>query len=816
MSDYRIQMNKLKSIFLLYTQASLSFFGSFLCIRIYEYIFIAHKFFLNHSYTYELAGLFYDTWTWLLLFSSLFPLFLVADLIGKRSAMALAHGLHILILILYIALLIVFSERNTPFDHEFFTRSFKESMLTTGQKMTTGPVIYLPFAVYILIYLLLYHKLFKKVALPRFLITVLLGCSLLSLTLIRFASPSDHWFEQRSAYYLVCNKFNFWLKDSYQFFEKQNEVNNTQLSSKQLEEAIRFYQQNQPFHFTGKDYPLMHTDEGRDVLGGFFHLTDSVPNIVILVVEGLSSDFSGEHAYAGSFTPFLDSLSAHSLNWDNFLSTAPGTFAAHPAISGSLPYSSRGFSLMHQMPDHLSLIKILRENGYYTQFMIGFDPDFDNMGGYIRLQGTDFILSRFPARYKKMGVGSEGWSMGYPDGDLYARSFEMLDSLHRFPYLSIYHTATTHMPYLFDQKPAYEKLFTKKMEKMTVQPEIRKTLVETKDVLETFMYSDDCIRNFFKAYSKRKEFKNTIFIITGDHHIGSFPSTGEIDDYHVPLIIWSPMLNEAKRFHAVNSHNNLTPTITALLFHHYALPYKPKEVHWLGDVLDTCASFRNIHNMPFMQWSREISDYLYKDYFLSGDQLYRLSPGLEETEINNDSIKQHLIALRENFKVINRYVCEQNRIYPAKGDSLRDQGQLLFSYSKSDLQRIDAKGPDTSLMGDFQIPPDISSLYVAVTAEVNLPSPVIEDHTTLRLAILQDSRPRNYLYWSKREISAMSQQDFVPQQWNAVAANDRFSLEEYKHLKNLVFESAIYTDQGPIDLQVRNLTIKIYGIKKAR
>ncbi|MFX8577861.1 sulfatase-like hydrolase/transferase, partial [Acinetobacter baumannii] len=64
--------------------------------------------------------------------------------------------------------------------------------------------------------------------------------------------------------------------------------------------------------------------------------------------------------------------------------------------------------------------------------------------------------------------------------------------------------------------------------------------METKKVLVTYMFSDDCLRDFFKKYTKRPEFSNTIFFITGDHHIGSFPSTCGIDDYHVPFIVYSP------------------------------------------------------------------------------------------------------------------------------------------------------------------------------------------------------------------------------------------------------------------------------------
>ena len=128
------------------------------------------------------------------------------------------------------------------------------------------------------------------------------------------------------------------------------------------------------------------------------------------------------------------------------------------------------------------------------------------------------------------------------------------------------------------------------------------------------MFADDCLKTFFANYSKRKDFANTIFFITGDHHIGSFPSTCSVDDYHVPFVVYSPMLKAPKKFYSVNSHNNIAPTITALLLNNYKMKYHPKEVHWVADVIDTCATFRNTQSMPFMAWSREINDYIYKSY----------------------------------------------------------------------------------------------------------------------------------------------------------------------------------------------------------
>lgn len=803
-----------KALFQDFFKLTVSFLISITLIRVYEYFTVASKLFISHSFLFELSGILYDVWAWLIYSFFAFFIFWILFKLSPKLAKGFLHFIHVILMMMYLALIIVFTERNTPFDHEFFTRSLRESWLTSKQMMTSGIKVYLPFAIYIGIYFIVYHFWLTKKKFKTFAVTTISILSLLSVLFIKFANPAENWFQSDAAYNLTSNKFSYWVADSYNYFKGKARANKI-LTPEELAAEIEFYQKNQPFNFVSKEYPLLHSNNENDVLGGFFNLNKiTPPNIVILVVEGLSRDFSGDNAYAGSFTPFLDSLSTHSLVWNNFISTAPGTFASQPAITGSVPYASRGFSLMNVMPDHLSLIKILRKNGYWANFMIGFNPDFDNMGGYIRLQGTDFILNKYPSKYKEMGIGSEGWSMGYPDDALFSRSFEVMDSLKKLPYLNIYHTATTHMPYLFEQKPMYDKLFDKKLQTLNVSNSIKRTLRETKEVMVTYMFSDDCLRKFFSDYAKRPEYKNTIFFITGDHHIGSFPSTCGIDDYHVPLIIYSSMLKAPKKFLSVNSHNNLAPTITNLILQNYQMKYHPKEVHWLGSVMDTATQFRNIHAMPFMEWSREITDYIYKGYYLSGDQLYKLTPDLLEEPGNNDSMKNYMIKLRENFKLINTYVTENNKLYPAKESLLPGKPILLHEFNDTTERNIYAKSSDTSLMADFKIPDGFKYLYVEASGHVNSPLAEVDYHPSMRLALIDTkNNGRKYLYWSMRDLPSIAAKEFIPQQWNAVSTKDMFTLDDYKKYHNLVFDLGIWTDSIPINFKLKGLNVKIYGIK---
>jgi len=784
-------------------------------VRLYEYFAVASKIFVSHSYRFELLGMLYDIWNYLI-FGCFFLLFyFLIELISLKLSSILFHTINTIHTILYVSLIVVFSERNTPFDHEFFTRDMAESFTTAKQMMTSGYWLFLPFAIYIALYYLIYYKLFAKIHLKKKALVGLVTASFLSMVFFVFSNPSERLFNNVSSYYLTCNKLGYFIKDSYKYFINKGKYDASKLTSKELAAEIAFYQQSHPFQFTNSEYPLLHTNDSKDVLGNYFNLDKTTPpNIVIIVWEGLSRDFSGEKAYASSFTPFLDSLSKSSLVWDNFLSTAPGTFAAHPAISGSLPYGKRGFSAINIMPDHLSLIKIFKANGYHTKFMIGFNPDFDNMGGYIRLQGTDMVLEHYPAKYKEMGVGEEGWSMGYPDDALYSRTFEVMDSLKQTPYLNIFHTATSHMPYLFEQKPLYEKMFDAKLKTLNVTSSIKKTLKQTKKVLTTFMFADDCLKTFFANYSKRKDFANTIFFITGDHHIGSFPSTCSADDYHVPFVVYSPMLKAPKKFYSVNSHNNIAPTITALLLNNYKMKYHPKEVHWVADVIDTCATFRNTQSMPFMAWSREINDYIYKEYMLSNEQLYRLTPDLLQEKVRNDSVKNHISKLLNNYKIINSYVCDNNKIFPQSQMLSSGQRTLLYEHYDTANNLVLTKSSDTILLPELRIPKEYKFLYMELSSDVKLLTSGVEDQPAFRLALLDTTNGgRNYLHWSNRDIVLMTKDDYVENEWNAVSNNDMFTLGDYASYKNLVFNLGFYSQKENINLRLKNLKLKVYGVK---
>jgi hypothetical protein len=118
-----------------------------LCLmRVFEYIVVASKSFTAHAYKYELAGLLYDVWLWFIYCGIAFAICWLVSKISIKAGIVLFHVLNVLFIISCLALLITFSQRNNPFDHELFTRNAKDTVETIKQMMSAGIKPYISFS----------------------------------------------------------------------------------------------------------------------------------------------------------------------------------------------------------------------------------------------------------------------------------------------------------------------------------------------------------------------------------------------------------------------------------------------------------------------------------------------------------------------------------------------------------------------------------------------------------------------------------------------------------------------------------------------
>ncbi len=409
------------------------------------------------------------------------------------------------------------------------------------------------------------------------------------------------------------------------------------------------------------EYPLIKTQQTKNVLGEYFELKEEKPNIVFIMVEGLGRDFVGEGAEYEGFTPFLDSLSTKSLYWENCLSNTGRTFGVLPSLIGSLPFGKSGFMELEKFPNKLTLFSILKNNGYFTSYYQGTNSSFDNIDRFLLSENVDFVLDKsgFGNQYIMQEEDAAGSSWGYPDKELFKKSM----SLHREagqPRMEVYMTISTHEPFIPPNQELYEDKVERLLAKSDHSGKIKKVIEKNDNVFATLLYTDDALKYAFEEFKKQPNYDNTIFIITGDHRLIPIPQRNNLSRFHVPLIMYSPMLKTPKKISAISSHFDVTPSLLALLEGKYELKM-PKRVAWMGGELDMNAEFRSIKNIPLMRNKNELKEYISGDKLFSDGSVYSIDENMDLGATLGGSKAE---ARLEAFKSMNAYVTANDKIIP--------------------------------------------------------------------------------------------------------------------------------------------------------
>ncbi|MFD2163444.1 sulfatase-like hydrolase/transferase [Paradesertivirga mongoliensis] len=554
--------------------------------------------------------------------------YIIVYQLSKNAARVVFSGLVILFSVVQAILIEYFSASLLPLGADFYSYSHTDIKQTLGASGGINLISITNLVCTLTVTSSLILVLSSKIKLHSYLSAVLPFASI-GLLVLGTSSFRSSPFDSDFANNITLNKSDFFLSETLgHFFPSAiDEENQEDYASVTGMKQVSFTYVNEG------EYPFLHEDRTPDVLQPFFNQSETPPNIVIIMVEGLGRAFTNEGAYLGNFTPFIDSLSQQSLYWKNFLSQGGRTFAVLPSLLGSLPFGDGGFLKSDKIPEHLSLLNVLKTNGYNTSFYYGGDAKFDNMDAFLKANATDGIYDEktFPEDYVKMPSSENGFSWGYGDGELFRRYFELNAETSK-PRLDVLLTVSTHSPFKINSQQHYLAAFEKRMSELNFD-EAKKKIYRNNDTkYASILYADDALRTFFNRYAKRADFQNTIFLITGDHRMPELPMSTKIDRYHVPLIVYSPLLKRTASFESVSSHYDVAPSLLAYLSKNYNIK-KPNVASWLGDGLDTARAFRNVHSYPLIQTKASLVDYVMGSYHLNNQTLFALLPNMGEKTI---------------------------------------------------------------------------------------------------------------------------------------------------------------------------------------
>lgn len=581
-------------------------------------------------------------------------IFLILDCISRLISKIIFILTLSIGIFLAIACQVYFLSTYTLLDHVVFTIKFSDLKETVINQISSVSYLFMLLLVPVAIFLTLNYV--RKKTGNSFKYYFLMIPLLICLGSIRFIKPNINNYPKTKNYYEIENKPYYFVKTSLHYLKENKDTTQQQFPLRE----IREFQKENPREYINMQYPFVFNDNSEDVLGGLLQKPTQKPNFVFILIESLSRLQSGVNAQYGSFTPFLDSLSQHSLYWENCLSTSGRTFNAMPSIFGSLPYGKNGFThLREKMPDHNTIIKVLNQNDYYSSFFYSDWYGFDDMDYFMKRQQIDYMIPSFGPKYKKMDNGEEGFSWGFPDVALYSRASEHLDSIGpEIPRIDIYQTTSSHEPWTYPDRERYKKEAKEVLRKHNkLNPDSEYFCLQ----FGAFIYVDSSLRKLFNYYKTRKDFENTIFVITGDHR-PNVAFNNDLQTYHVPLIIYSKLVKRPMSFKGVTSHLAIAPTINSYLKNtlHFNVPLKNA---WLGESLSSDTTFSCRISLPIMKPNRDFVEYVDNGYYLDDNLLYKIKPDFTMELIDNSEIQLRLKNKLQLFKTLNKYVCTFNRVY---------------------------------------------------------------------------------------------------------------------------------------------------------
>ncbi|WP_379964426.1 sulfatase-like hydrolase/transferase [Epilithonimonas sp. UC225_85] len=485
------------------------------------------------------------------------------------------------------------------------------------------------------------------------------GLILLGIGMISFFVPSNLL---DTGVLNSANEFNQNLSRSkWAYFFKSNEDN----FISDHPEIVELWGDPEAFQsnsdMLNKDFPFWRKENTPDFLGSYLTKSQTTPNLVFVVMEGFGYAYTSPKGYVGNFTPFLDSLSNKSLYWENNLSSTGRTFGALPALTGSLPFGKNGFLEIEKTPEHFNLYNILKANNFETGFYYGGHIEFDRYQEFLKYSKVDHIVDEesFSSPYLKLPE-TNGESWGYEDQAVFGKMLDVQKPSDK-PHFSMILTLSTHNPFLINNKDHYEKKYNERLRSGILSAGQKKWAVLHKNQLISVLNADDALKGFFADYSKRPDFANTIFVITGDHSMPEIILQSKIDRYHVPMMIYSPLVKQPSRFNKIVSHLDLAPSLLAYYRNNYGIK-TPSTIAWVGKGLSV-GSETLTSGVAMMQSKNQLIDFLCEDYYIHDGQLFT-AKGLDENELDDATVLKKINDRFSQFKKMNARFYSSKKLMP--------------------------------------------------------------------------------------------------------------------------------------------------------
>lgn len=375
-------------------------------------------------------------------------------------------------------------------------------------------------------------------------------------------------------------------------------------------------------------------------------------NVVIIIIESFGREYIGaynKHLDGGKYkgyTPFADSLIAHSLTFTHSYCNGRKSIDGMPSILSSIPMFVEPFFISPYSNNAISgIADCLNGKGYKTAFFHGAERGSMGFMAFARATKFQEYYGRedFIADSRTVGDKAfDGWWGISDEPFLQYMNFKLTEMSQ--PFMAAVFTLSSHHP--FRVPDPYKDKF--KEEEMPIHKVIR--------------YTDMALRHFFESASKQPWFQNTIFAITSDHTNMSNHEEYKTDlgGFCSPVIFYDPTGEMGVGMRdAIAQQIDIMPTILGYLG--YDKPYLGFGI----DLLKTPAE-----DTWAVNYLNGIYQYVRYGYVLQFDgnrtkAIYKLDDRLMQHNLIN-KVPQQAQMERQLKAIIQQYMLRmtQNRLTP--------------------------------------------------------------------------------------------------------------------------------------------------------
>lgn len=282
------------------------------------------------------------------------------------------------------------------------------------------------------------------------------------------------------------------------------------------------------------------------------------PNIVVIILESFSREFSGalnkgrEQGLYTGYTPFLDSLMNHSKTFVNAFANGRKSIDGLPSVLSSIPSLGVPYFLSPYSGNKInSLPSLLEEKGYHTSFFHGAPNGSMGFKAFMNIAGVDHYYGM--DEYDNEDDFDGLWGIwDEPFLQFYAQQLNTFQE----PFVSTFFSVSSHHPFVVPEK--YEDKFAG----------------GPLPIHKCIQYTDYALRRFFETASKMPWYKNTLFVITADHTSSNIQFTEyrtRWGFYSIPMLFFKPDNSLTGMETDVAQQTDIMPSVLGYV--HYTEPY---------------------------------------------------------------------------------------------------------------------------------------------------------------------------------------------------------------------------------------------------